>query len=437
MFCFDGHLLKTIPKAFRFKLYPNLAQRQDFLRFSGSCRWLWNHLLEMNVKQYEADKTFLFRFDMQKLLPGLKKQHPWLALTPADSLQRVCRYMDGALKRSFTLDASGNKAGFPKFKKYGSVRSFYVANNKMRFEGMTIVLPKVGAVKFRSGRRIPFGAKILGATVRQDGNDWYCVVQCQLDIPDVHVEPTAEDLLGGDAGVKTMMTTSDGNAFHVPKKTKRRTKAVRRLNKKLARQKNGSKNREKTRRRLAHAHAKQRRLAQDARHKASRQIVDHASFIVLETLLISAMSQALHLGKAIGETGIAELVRQILYKADWDGVGVHRVDRFFPSTQTCSCCGNVKQGKDKLRLQDRTYRCDECGNVMDRDLNAAMNLRREGLHVLGLIHEDYHDEQRSRGTASGSAPADEMPVETPLPGRLPTAGRHGSMKQESRMPDVA
>ena len=151
MFCVDGRLLKTIAKAFRFKLYPNLAQRQDFLRFSGSCRWLWNHLLEMNVKQYETDKTFLFRFAMQKLLPLLKQEHSWLALTPADSLQRICQNLDRGLKDSFK--SSAKQKGFPKFKKYGSVRSFYVPNTKLRFEGMTIVLPKVGAVKFRSVRR--------------------------------------------------------------------------------------------------------------------------------------------------------------------------------------------------------------------------------------------------------------------------------------------
>jgi len=101
-------------------------------------------------------------------------------------------------------------------------------------------------------------------------------------------------------------------------------------------------------------------------------------------------------------------------------------------------CGNVKQGKDKLTLKDRTYRCDACGRVMDRDLNAAMNLRREGLYVLGMIHDHELNEERSRGTASGSASADKMPVETPPPGRVPSRhpDRCGSMKQESRMSDI-
>jgi len=126
--------LKTIAKAYRFKLYPNKAQQQDLLRFSGSCRWLWNQLLELNIETHKATGKFVFRMDMQKLLPGMKEQTPWLADTPAGALQRVCRNLDLALKRSFKPDAAGKYAGFPKFKKRGGERSFYVTNQQMRIE---------------------------------------------------------------------------------------------------------------------------------------------------------------------------------------------------------------------------------------------------------------------------------------------------------------
>lgn len=401
-----------VNKAYLLKLYPNADQRQAFMRFSGSCRWLWNQLVELNEKIYATTGKFVFRYDMQAMLPGMKVATPWLMETPSDALQQVCVFLDRALKRSFRPDASGKKAGFPQFKKHGDGRSFYVANAKMRVEGNRVVLPKVGAVKFRSGR-LPEG-KIFNATVKLEGDDWYCVVQCEVDIPDVVVEPAAGTVIGMDAGLATLAVMSDGVSVTMTKAEKKARKRVKSLQRQLARRRKGSKNRERTRRKLARAHARQANARRDCRHKASRELVDRASVVVLEDLNVRAMIQSRRFGGAVSEAGMSELRRQIEYKARWAGKTVIIADRFYPSTQTCSCCGSVKEGTERLTLTARTYRCAACGHEMDRDLNAAMNLRRHGLHVLGLTHEDEPNNDVGAGyalhLARGESPVEALSV---------------------------
>jgi len=368
-----------VSKAYRLKLYPNVAQREAFLRWTGSCRWLWNMFLQMEQEEYKKTGKFIFRYDLDKLIPGLKKDYPWLGETPYCCLQRVARHIDVALKRKFQAGA-----GFPRFKNRAGRRSCYLTNDKFRLDGTThVVLPKAGRMRFRAGR-IPEG-KVMGGTIRLIGDAWYLVLQCKVEILDVTVAPDAETVLGGDLGLSKTAVLSDGTITRIANVLKRKERKVKREQRKMARQVKGSKNREKTRRRLAKAKAAETNARNDFRHKLSRAIVDKASVIVLEDLLVMAMAMALNFGRAVNEAGLAEIRRQVEYKAMWDGKTVVIADRFFPSTQKCSACGHVKTGSDKLKLSDRTYRCGACGHTADRDLNAAMNLRRYGLEALSLV----------------------------------------------------
>jgi len=263
---------------------------------------VWNHLLAKNIESYQDTSKFIFRYDMDKLLPGLKNEFEWLAETPSGSLQRVWRNLDMALKRSFKPDAAGNRAGFPRFKRHGDRRSFYVTNDKMRFEGSAVVLPKGGAVGFRSGR-LPEG-KILGATVALEGDAWYCIVQCEVEIAEVAALPQADAVIGIDAGLTTLAVMSDGVSVAVPRTEQRRARRVLSLQRQLSRRKRGSKNRERTRRRLAKAQASLADARRDCRHKLTRSLVDRASVVVIEDLNVRAMSGALRLGKSVGLAGI-------------------------------------------------------------------------------------------------------------------------------------
>jgi putative transposase len=365
-------------KAYRLKLYPTKAQASTLARNAGACRWLWNHLLAMQKARYDLDKTFVFFHDMSKMLPGLKKEYPWLAEAPSNSLVRVCRNLDMALKKCFR-----EKAGFPRFKAKGRAReSFYVLNQLLSIiPGRKAVLPKLGPVRFRCGRT-PEGV-VSGANVAWNGRGWELTVQCKVEVEDVEVTPVVDTVIGVDLGLKEMIFRSDGVSVKPPKALRRALKRLRRAQRTLARRKKGSANRRKQARLVGRIHAKVRDTRRDLQHKTTCSLVGAASAVVTETLSIKGMMMNRRSALSVADVGLGEIVRQIDYKCRWAGKEHIRAKRFEPTTQTCSACGAVKTGDAKLRLHHRTYRC-ECGSVMDRDHNAATNLRRIGLDALGL-----------------------------------------------------
>ena len=378
-----GNVIRTlalaiIQKAYKLKLYPTVEQACALARFAGSCRWLWNYLLNLQQKKYGAEKKFLFRSEMQELLPGLKREFPWLADAPSNSLQRVCRNLDQALKKCFK-----EGAGFPRFKKRGVSReAFYVPNQKLHIEDNRVVLPKLKqGVKFRAGR-LPEG-RILSATVSCRAGVWWCVVQCEVEQIIEASEVSAETIVGVDVGLKTLMACSDGVVVANPRKLSKAQKRLRRAQRILARRKKGSANRRRQAARVAVIHARVADYRADALHQATTALVRRASVVVTEDLNIKGMVKNKRLARSISDAGWGEAIRQISYKADWAGKHHIKVGRFYPSTQRCSSCGNIRSGEDRLRLHERTYRCGSCGNVADRDFNAALNLRNYGLNYVG------------------------------------------------------
>lgn len=370
-----------ILKAYRLKLYPGRAQAAKLSRHAGACRWLWNHLLAIQKERYAADGTFLFFHDMCKLLPQLKREYPWLSDAPSHSLQRVCRNLDGALKKCFK-----EGAGFPRFKARGKCRdSFYIANHVIRVEDGKVVLPKVGAVRFRTGR-LPEG-KIMGANVAWNGRAWEATIQCSANEEPAVVEPQAGTVIGVDLGLTDLIVRSDGIRIKPPKSLRRAQKRLRRAQRTLARRRKGSANRQRQARLVGRIHAKVRDARRDAQHQATAALVNIASVVVTETLNVKGMMRNKHLALSISDAGWGEIVRQIGYKCAWAGKTHLRADQFHPSTQTCSCCGARKTGEAMLGLSRRIFRCD-CGAVLDRDANAATNLRRFGLEALDLDQDE-------------------------------------------------
>jgi putative transposase len=360
------------------RLYPTKAQASVIARHAGACRWLWNHLLAKQKSQYETDKTFSFFYDMSKMLPGLKKDYPWLSEAPSNSLVRVCRNLDMALKKCFREGAR-----FPRFKVKGRAReSFYVINQAISLcPGRKAVLPKLGPVKFRTGR-MPQG-DIAGANVAWNGKGWELTIQCKIDEPAVEIMPAADVVIGVDLGLKEMIVRSDGVKVKPPKALRRALKRLKRAQRCLSRRQKGSANRKKQANQVGRIHAKVRDTRRDVQHKATSAVVKAATAVVTETLNVKGMIRNGRLSLSVADVGFGEIVRQIGYKCLWAGKKHIKADRFEPSTQTCSSCGAVKKGDSKLKLHHRTYRCD-CGLVMDRDDNASLNLRGIGLKALGL-----------------------------------------------------
>jgi putative transposase len=366
-------------KAYRFKLYPSKAQSLTLARHAGACRWLWNHLLAMQKDRHAADGKFIFFHDMSKMLPGLKVEHPWLAEAPSNSLMRVCRNLDSALKKCFR-----EGAGFPRFKVRGKSReSFYVANHVTRIDGASrkAFLPKLGHVRFRAGR-LPEGA-VAGGVVSWNGRAWELTVQCKIEVAVSDVIPESSTVIGVDLGLKELMVRSDGVVVKPPKSLRKALKRLRRAQRTLTRRQKGSANRKKQAWRVGRIYAKVRDTRRDVQHKATSTLVAAASAVVTEDLNIKSMVRNRHLALAITDAGWGEIIRQIGYKCEWAGKAHIKARRFEPSTQTCSVCGNRLTGDEKIRLHQRTFRC-ACGAVMDRDRNAAKNLRRVGFEALGL-----------------------------------------------------
>lgn len=313
------------------------------------------------------------------MLLGLKKEHPWLADARSNSLVRVCRNLDLALKKCFR-----EKAGFPRFKAKGNSReSFYVINQALRIDadGRKASLPKTGAVGFRTGR-LPEG-RIAGANIAWNGKAWTLTVQCEIGENVPAVSATPDTVIGVDLGLTELMVRSDGVRVKPPKSLRKALKRLRRAQRVLARRTKGGSNRRRQVRLVGRIHAKVRDTRRDVQHKATSALVRAASVVVTEDLNVRGMVRNARLALSISDAGWGEIVRQIGYKCDWAGKAHINASRFEPSTQKCSSCGTVRTGDAKLRLRHRTYRCG-CGAVMDRDDNSATNLRRIGLDALGL-----------------------------------------------------
>lgn len=358
-------------------------QEGAFARNAGACRWLWNYLLSLQQKQHAEDGTFIFFHDMSKMLPSIKAEHEWLKEAPSNSLVRVCRNLDLALKKCFK-----EGTGFPRFKARGKSRSsFYVANHvfSLNVDRRKVVLPKIGAVSFRTGK-LPEGRSV-GANVAWTGRSWELTIQCEMNHDLPVVLPELETVIGVDLGLKELLVRSDGVRTKPPKSLRKALKRLRRAQRCLARRKKGSANRARQARQVGRIHAQVRDARRDAQHKATSSIVKAATAVATETLNVKGMIRNRRLSLTIADAGWGEVVRQIDYKCLWAGKQHIKAERFDPSTQTCSACRLVKTGDDKLRLHQRIFRCD-CGLVMDRDDNSALNLRRTGLEAFGLISDE-------------------------------------------------
>lgn len=386
----------TSNKAYKLRIYPTKAQAEMLKQIGGNCRWLWNKLLADNQSHYEQTKTFFFYKDMSASLPKMKQEITWLGEAPAVSLQRVARNLDQALKQCFK---SGK--GFPRFKKKSANKdSFYITNQQFGIKGNKVKIPKVGWVKFRAGC-VPV-ERILSATISQDGDYWYCSVMCEYETA-TPVEPT--DAIGIDLGLTSLITTSDGEVVDNPRhlhkaenKLKRRQRQLSRAEnkrKKLERRKRTSNNYRKKQLKLYRLHRKVRNQRNDFLHKLTTELIANNSVICLEDLNIKGL-QRTRLAKSISDVAWGELVRQLTYKAEWYGKHIVKIERFEPSSQICSCCGH----RQKMSLDKRTYECPSCGMSMDRDLNAAINIRNWGLDKVGRGTPEPTD-------ASQSTPVDD------------------------------
>jgi len=362
-----------INKAYRYELDPNNIQRSSLAQHAGVARFAYNWGLEKRIARYknnQGDNRFTDAMKQHKQLNSLKKsQFPWMYECSKCAPQEALRNLHQAFKNFYRgLKSGKKKAGFPRFKRRG-VRDSFRLTGTIRFHERAIQLPRIGKVRIKEKRKSYYSGRILSVTVRRRANRWFVSVTVEEDIFDP--QPVRGAPVGVDLGIKTLATLSDGTTFTNPRALGRRLRKLRQLHKSLSRKKKGSKNGKKAKLRLTKMYLRIFNIRQDTLHKLTSYLAKSHSKVVIEDLCVSGMMKNRRLARAVADVGFYEFRRQLEYKCQWYGSELVIVSRTFPSSKLCSQCGHRKK---ELALSEREYECEQCGLVIDRDLNAALNL---------------------------------------------------------------
>jgi putative transposase len=363
-------------RAYKYRIYPNEEQAQKLEQFFGATRFIYNWGLEQKIKQYQQDKTNLSCFDLINKLTKLKKQEEfkWLHDVYSQSLQASLKNLDNAFVNFFRKNSD-----FPKFKTKRKSRAScqFPQHVKINFEQYQVFIPKLKYVKFAKDRK--FNGVIKTCTVFKSKTNKYYIsilVEDGLELPNKQ-KVNENNTLGIDLGIKDFLVLSNGTKIPNPKFLEKSEKKIAKRNRELSRKQKGSQNREKARLKLAKTYEKITNKRDDFLHKLSHKLVTESQITTLcvEDLNISGMMKNSRLARSISSASWSRFISMVKYKADWYGKNVIQINRFDASSKTCSC--GVKN--EQLTLKDRFWTCSSCGNIHDRDILAANNVKRFAL----------------------------------------------------------
>lgn len=359
-------------RAFKYRLYPNKEQEVLIQKTFGCVRFVYNYYLNMRINKYEESKQIFTYGDCCKDLTSLKKELIWLKEPDKDALQKTLKDLDIAYKKFFN-----EHNGYPKYKtkknRYKSYRTSCTYNN-IKYLGNHVQLPKLGYVKIRD-KQIPQG-RILNATISQERDGKYYVSLCCTDITIPSLSKTNKNV-GIDLGIIDYATFSDGTKISNPRFYEKSEKKLVKLQKELTRKTRGGSNYEKARVCYAKLHKHIANQKRDYINKLTTNIVKNYDTICIEGIMTYDLRQStshVH-NKHINDVSWSLFRRQLEYKCRWYGKELRILDRFYPSSQICHVCG-CNGGKKSLDI--RIWKCD-CGAVLDRDLNAAINILNKGM----------------------------------------------------------
>lgn len=384
-------------KSIKVRLNPNNKQLNRLFQYAGCARFAYNWAIAREQENYRQGNKFLLDSELRKEFTQLKKQseYQWLNEVSNDVTKQAIKDACNAYKRFFK-----GQCKHPKFKsKKRSTPSFYQDNIKIQFTSTHVKVEgfpmskkqnkqKLNWIRLCEKGRIPTDCKYMNPRFTYDGLYWYVSVGIEVD--DNVVLPS-NDGIGIDLGIKDLAICSDKNTYKninkaqkIKKLEKRKRRLQRSISRRYEKNKKGASycktnNIIKREKELLKVTKRLTNIRHNYLHQTTSEIVKRKpSFICMEDLNISGMMKNKRLSKAVQQQGFYEFRRQIEYKSEWNNISVIIADRFFPSSKLCSCCGNIK--KD-LKLSDRIYKC-ECGNIIDRDYQASLNLKMYGENVL-------------------------------------------------------
>ncbi|GCF09753.1 RNA-guided endonuclease InsQ/TnpB family protein [Dictyobacter arantiisoli] len=370
-----------VKRAYKYRFYPTNEQARNLAQTFGCCRFVYNSALATRKRAYFDHQRKIKTSELSASVTALKQEKgmAWLRDVSSVPLQQALRHLDSAYKNFFE-----GRAKYPTFKKKHKGQSATYTDNAFTWrDGRLILAKQKDPLDIVWSRPLPENARISSVTVSKDpaGRSFISLLVDEWIEP----LPMTEKVVGVDLGLTSLLITSDGETIANPKHFHRYEKKLARVQRRHAKKKKGSKNRDKAWRKVARLHARIADTRRDYQHKVTTRLIRENQVICLEDLYVAGMLKNHCLAKAISDVGWGEIRRQLEYKAAWYGRSVVIIDRWEASSKTCSAC---EYTLDSLTLDVREWVCPACGVCHDRDINAAHNILAAGLAVVAACGEN-------------------------------------------------
>lgn len=359
-------------KAFKYRCYPTPEQESVFRRTMGCCRFVWNRALQLRSEAWKNGQNRIPGKDLMARLPEWKREveTEWLSEVSAVALQQSLNNLEVAYSNFFE-----KRANYPKLKKKSSGGSFRLVKTGFRIKNGHVFVAKCDAPLYVEwSRKLPKDSTPSSITIRLNSDRTWSI-SFLVDDPRVQPLPTVEKSVGLDMGITSLVTTSDGEKLTNPRPYKVAQQKLARAQKQLSRKTLGSKNRLKAKTEVARIHSRVSNIRKDQLHKLTTQLVHENQVIVVEDISVRNLLKNHCLAGSISDSGWSMLRGMLEYKCNWYGRELLVVDRWFPSSKTCSACGRVEES---MPLSQRKWQCPQCGEQHDRDINAAKNILAAG-----------------------------------------------------------
>jgi putative transposase len=353
-------------RSHKIRLYPNKEQAIQLSKTAGTARFAYNWSIDICEEAYKNGEKHPSGYTLSG--KWTQERPEWALEVAASCIYRSFLHVDSAYKAFFQ-----KRVKHPRHHKKGVHDSFYVSSDKGNVKGNKVRIPGVGYVRMSEPLRFD-DYKINSYIISKKAGNWYVSIQC--DIPDER-RTESESVVGVDVGCKHWAVASDGTVCKSPSSLKDYERQLKRRQRLLARKQKGSNRRAKAKLAVSKAYQKIQNTKQDTIHKFTATIAKNHGLVVVEDLSVKDMQESdnKYVRKGVQNSAMSEIIRQLKYKCN----NYYTVDRFFPSSKTCSNCGKVKED---LTLSDRTYRCDSCHTTIDRDMNVAISLQKQGLEFI-------------------------------------------------------